>query len=238
MNYKKTAEIIEDFIREQTEEFNGGVVGLSGGIDSTVTAYLAVNAIGKNKVYGLVMPCHENKNKDDAIEIAEVLGIGYDVIDIMPVVDAFEQTRHFKEKVTKENLKSRVRMCFLYGFANDENMLVLGTSNKSELETGYFTKYGDGGVDIEPIGSLYKTEVWGLAKFLRVPQKIIDKPPSADLSPEQTDEKDLGMDYYDLDKILRGETKDVESSKIERAKYLIETSKHKKKMPLAAVIER
>lgn len=238
MNSKKAQATIESFIRDKTDGFNGGVVGLSGGIDSAVVAYLAVNAIGKEGVYGLIMPYHRNENTDDAIKLADSLGIEHEEIDIRPLVLAFEQTGRFGQELPKENMMSRVRMVLLYGISNERNMLVLGTSNKSELMSGYFTKYGDGGVDIEPIGDLYKTEVWELAKSIGVPQKIIDKVPSADLHDGQTDESDIGMDYPILDRLLQGQTTGIDPSKIEIVKDLVEISEHKRKMPPVAVIER
>ncbi|MFH0948966.1 MAG: NAD+ synthase [Candidatus Aenigmatarchaeota archaeon] len=238
MDYRKVAETIESFIREKTEGFNGGVIGLSGGLDSTVVAYLSVNAIGNDRVYGLLMPYFKNSNTDDAIEIANILKIGYEIIDIKPIVESFEHTGHFSKKIPKENLMARTRMCLLYGVSNEKGMLVLGTSNKSELETGYFTKYGDGGVDIEPIGDLYKTEVWELARFLGVSKKIIGKEPSADLSPGQTDEADLGMGYYTLDKILRGQTESADPAIIKKVRNLFERSQHKRELPPVARVER
>lgn len=231
MNYKKIAQTIESFIRDKTSFCNGGVIGLSGGIDSTVVGDLTVRAIGKDKVYGLLMPYYENKNTDDAIEIAETLKIDYKVINIKPIIESFKETGIFKQEIPIGNLMARIRMCLLYGAANEKNMLVLGTSNKSELMTGYFTKYGDGGIDIEPIGGLYKTEVWELAKYLNIQKKIIDKTPSADLSIGQTDESDLGIDYFTLDKILRGETQNIDRGKIKRVEELTKSSEHKRRIP-------
>ncbi len=238
MNYKNVAQTIESFIREQTEGFNGVVIGLSGGIDSTVVAYLAVNAIGNDKVHGLTMPYYQNQNHSDAIEIVETLDIKCDEIPIKEIYDSFNKTDIFSDKITKGNLMARIRMCLLYGVANADNLLVIGTSNKSELETGYITKFGDGGVDIEPIGDLYKTEVFELAKYLGVSQKFIDKAPTADLFPDQTDEKDFGLDYPTLDSILRGQTTDIDPLLVRKVNDFVSDSSHKRKMPPVAVIER
>lgn len=245
MDYEKVAGTIEDFIREKASGFNGGVIGLSGGIDSTLVAYLTANAIGKERIHGLILPYFRNQDTDDGIEVAEIIGIGYELIDIKSVVDSFEATGHFKEKLSRGNLMARVRMCMLYGLANERKMIVIGTSNRSEIETGYFTKYGDGGVDIEPIGDLYKTEVWELAKSVKlkksdrkIPEKIISKTPTAGLYHGQTDEAELGVDYRTLDKILMGEIKSVDSKKIARVRELVENSMHKRKLPPVLQIER
>ena len=240
---EKVAIDIEGFIQRRTLKFHGGVIGLSGGIDSTVVAHLAVKAIGASKVLGLIMPYSApykyrpsySINTNDAIRTAQILGITYKVIDIKPIVEGFEKaTIDFTDKSVKGNLMARVRMCLLYGYANWKNLLVLGTSNKSEYETGYLTKYGDGGVDIEPIGNLYKTHVFELAKYLKIDEKIIAKKPSADLWDGQTDEEDLGIDYTTLDRILSGETMGISEDDIRKVERLIEISKHKRCMPEAA----
>ncbi len=238
MDYRSIAEYIESFIREEVKRFNGGVIGLSGGIDSTVVAYLAVHSLGKERVHGLIMPYRENQNTVDATETAETLGMPYDVISIRPIAESFHVTGHFNNQASSENLLPRIRMCLLYSVSNGKGMVVLGTSNRSEIETGYFTKYGDGGVDIEPIGDLYKTEVWELAKFLGVPQKIIGKTPSADLLPGQTDEGDIGMSYHTLDRILKGDIEGISAHYIERVEELRDASWHKRRMPRLPRIKR
>lgn len=243
MDYQKVAETIEAFIRNKTSGFRGAVIGLSGGIDSTLVAHLAVNAIGRERVCGLTMPYYETpevlQDTKDALETARNLGIRCDLINIKHLVDGFEGNSHyFGQKIARENLMARVRMTLLYGIANAENRIVLGTGNKSEIMIGYFTKYGDGGSDILPIGDLYKTEVWELAKHLGVSQKIIDKAPSARLSPGQTDEADIGMPYSVLDKILRGQTEDADPTLVKRVESLVEQSRHKRSMPPIVVIER
>lgn len=181
------------------------VIGLSGGIDSTVVAYLVAQAISPNQVYGLILPSQTNQPSDqsDAEVIAQKLGIHYETILIDPLVTCFkESTTFYSTPLTLGNLKARIRMSLLYGKANQVNGLVVGTGNKSELLSGYFTKYGDGGVDLLPLGDLYKTQVWKLAQELGVPNQIIDKPPTAGLWPGQTDEAELGLSYQTLDTIL------------------------------------
>ena len=234
MKYKETIKKINQFIRGRSKGLNGGVIGLSGGIDSTVVAYLSVRALGKEKVYGLILPYGKQSTEHGEL-IAKQLGIDYDIINIKPMVDAFEkQAKYFEEELPKGNLMARVRMCLLYGAANKMGRLVLGTTNKSEMEIGYFTKHGDGAVDIEPIVHLYKTEVWKLAEELKepeVPKEIIEKKPSAELWKGQTDENELGFSYYTLDRYLKGETEGIEKKVIERIENLRKSSWHKKQMP-------
>jgi NAD+ synthase len=229
MNYEKIAGKIENFIREKTNGLEGAVLGVSGGIDSTVVAYLAVNALGKKKVYGLIMPYELNQNTTDGIEFAEKLGIRQELIGIKPIVRAFENAIVLEDKVSKGNLMARARMCLLYAKANEKNRLVLGTSNKTEIMLGYFTKYGDGGCDVEPIGDLYKTEVWELAKYLGVDKKLIDKKPTADLWEGQTDEGEIGATYQEMDRVLKGEIKEGKVYDLVQKK--IKNSEHKRKMP-------
>ena len=178
------------------------MLGVSGGIDSTVVAYLAVNALGKDKLHGIIMPYVRNQNMDDGLELSQKLGIPHEVIEIKDLVDAYGKIDFFNNKVAKGNLMARIRMCLLYGKANKDNLMVLGTSNKTEIMLGYFTKYGDGGVDILPIGGLLKNEVRSLAKELKIPTQITNKTPSAGLWEGQTDEGEMGFSYEELDKAI------------------------------------
>jgi len=236
MNYKDIEKKIVKFIRERTKNFNGAVIGLSGGLDSTVVAYLTVKAIGKDKVYCLLMP-YGNQSISDAEEIANLLGIKYKIINIKPIVDTFQRVADFyKDKITSGNLMARIRMCLLYGVANKQKRIVIGTGNKTEIEIGYFTKYGDGGVDIEPIGDLYKTEVKKLAKYLGVPEKIIKKKPSAGLWEGQTDEEEIGIDYNALDSVLMGNKADKKLKKI--VEKMKKKTEHKRKMPEIAKVRK
>jgi len=229
MNYKQTAEKIGNFIKEKITGLDGTVLGVSGGIDSTVVAYLAVNALGKEKVYGIIMPYVRNQNMNDGIELSKKLGISHEVIEIKNLVDSYGKIDYFSNKISKGNLMARVRMCLLYGKANKDNLMVLGTSNKTEIMLGYFTKYGDGGCDIEPIGDLYKTEIWGLARYLGVDKKLIDKKPTADLWDGQTDEGEIGATYQEIDAVLKGEIKEGKIYNLIQKK--IKNSEHKRKMP-------
>ncbi|EHP84868.1 NAD+ synthase [Methanotorris formicicus] len=246
MNEEEIINKICTFIKEKVEEakVDGVVLGLSGGIDSSLTAYLCVKALGKDKVLGLIMPEKNSnpKDREHAELVAKTLGIKYIVSDITDILKAFGAggyvpTREF-DKRADANLKPRIRMCILYYFANKYNLLVVGTGNKSEAYMGYATKYGDLGCDILPIGNLFKTDVRRLARYLGIPKEIIEKSPSAGLWEGQTDEEELGITYDLLDKILMAleEGKDkkeiskelnVPISKIEEILQRIEANKHK-----------
>lgn len=227
---------------------DGVVVGISGGIDSSLTAKLSVDALGNDSVIGLLMPENSSKPNDiqDAKELAELLGIHYETINITPIIDSFDDMcEHFdsQNKLVMGNLKPRIRMQILYYHANILNRLVIGTSNKTELLIGYFTKYGDGGVDFEPIGDLYKTQVWQLSKYLKIPQKIIEKKPSAGLWIGQTTEGELGIKYTILDSILYGSLDlkmnekaiakelNISMNEVQRILNMVKKAEHKRKAP-------
>jgi len=203
---------IENFIRRKVKEAGakGVVIGLSGGVDSAVVATLCARALGKGKVKVLIMPESDTASADninDAKKVAKLLGVDCQVIDFSPVYRKFKKSLPiFKEGalIQNGNLKARIRMCLLYYFANRDNLLVAGTGNRSEIRMGYFTRYGDGGVDFLPVGGLYKNEVKKLAGKLGVPEGIIEKKPSPGLWVGQTAEGELGIEYGRLDIILKG----------------------------------
>ncbi len=205
-------------------------MGLSGGVDSSVTAVLCKRA---TDLLGLIMPIHSDPMDE---EYASLLASKFDIpvrrIDLGPVYDAFRKVLPDPAGLPAANLKPRLRMATLYYFANKENRLVVGTGNKSEIMMGYFTKYGDGGVDILPLGGLLKGEVRRLARELGVPERIIAKPPSAGLWAGQTDEGELGITYDELDKFLRalesGDTGDFDPKLVERLKGHMADTRHKR----------
>lgn len=220
LDVKKTKDDIVEFVQNKVSEANadGLVVGLSGGIDSTLAAFLACEAVGKENVFGIVMPSTTTPTEDKlhGTAIAQLLGINYKEIAIDSILNEFLSVTQLEEdKLSIGNLKARIRMSIIYFYANSKNYLVSGTGNKSEILIGYFTKHGDGACDIEPIGDLYKTDVYQLAKYLEIPQEIINKPPRAGLWNNQTDEDEIGMTYELLDKILyRNLEKDIDANSI------------------------
>jgi len=185
--------------------FTKGIIGLSGGVDSSLVAYLAVEALEKQNVIGVLMPYKTSRNDsfEDGKLVAENLEMKYYVREITPMVDAyFDSYDPEAGRLRKGNMKARMRMCTLYDLAAKEHALVLGTGNKTELLLGYVTQFGDGACALEPLGCFYKSEVWKLAEMMGVPKKIIQKSPTADLWEGQTDEEELGLSYKDADEIL------------------------------------
>ncbi len=207
--YHKAASIIESFIQEIIENSNvkGAVIGLSGGIDSSVTLTLAVNALGNDNVTVLIMPdtrTTPHEDVKDALDLAKKLGVKHYLIKIDDIVNSFSTAPFFnlEEKIPTGNLRARIRMCLLYYYANKHNYIVVGTGDRSELLIGYYTKYGDGGVDVLPIGCLYKTQVRKLGEYLGLPKKIVTKPSSPALWPGHSAEKELGLKYEVIDLVL------------------------------------
>ncbi len=217
--------------------FDKAVVGLSGGVDSALVAKFGVLALGKENVTALLMPndgMSSEHSISDAKAWAEELGIEYRVISIGDYVERYKKLPWDESEEAHMNIQARVRMTILYHYANTHKALVLGTGNKTEETLGYFTKYGDGGVDALPIGNLYKTEVWQIAKELGLPEAIIKKTPSAELRAGHTDEEEIGMSYVEMDDILRkfeagGE---AETDKEKKLQKRIEANKHKRKSPV------
>jgi NAD+ synthase len=246
-----THDHITTFIRETVDAAgaDGAVLGLSGGIDSTLTAYLTVDALGEDGLHGLVMPSEVNTegNMSDAERVARDLGIEYDVVEINPIVESFFDVYPEGEddQMAAGNVRVRARGILNYFVANHENRIVLGTGNRSEALTGYFTKYGDQAVDCNPIGNLYKQQVRQLASYVGVPEDLVMKTPSAEMWMGQTDEEEMGISYDTLDAILALHVDgplstaatvrylDVTEEQVARVVELVEGSEHKRHMPPA-----
>jgi NAD+ synthase len=206
LNIAMVRDLLEKFLRDETKNagFHRGVVGLSGGVDSAVSASLTAEALGKENTIAVLMPYHSSnpKSLEDAKSVIDKLQIRSEVIDISAMVDAYCETRKVTDKVRRGNVMARMRMIALYDVSARESALVIGTSNKTEIMVGYGTLFGDTASAINPIGDLYKTQVWQLASELGVPKSIIEKTPTADLWEGQSDEEELGCTYAQLDALL------------------------------------
>ncbi len=204
--YKQIAKYLELFLKNEVEKtgLKKVVVGLSGGLDSAVVAVLAHKAFGKNLLCVKMPSQYSSQNSlDDADELCRDFGLKAITCSIEPMLKAYEEMHPNLDNLRKGNFSSRMRMATLFDISARENALVLGTSNKSELMLGYGTLYGDLASAINPIGDLYKSEVFELAEYLSVSNSIIKKPPSADLWDGQSDEADLGYTYAQLDEAMK-----------------------------------
>ena len=247
-----TEQVVEKFLSEKLRKAGaeGFVLGVSGGIDSAVVLRLCARAVGKEKVLALLMPEKDSPKEDldDALELCRAEGVEHKVVDITPVLDGFRKALGGSVgRGSLANIKARSRMVVLYHFANSKRYLVVGTSNKSETLVGYFTKFGDGGADLLPIGDLYKTEVRRLAREMDLPERIIRKAPSAGLWKGQTDEGEMGITYERLDAVLLGlelglgegeiaERADTTKAEVRKIAQRVRLSSHKRKFQPAAKI--
>lgn len=253
---KPTALIDQDFhtLSKRIERFisnylanssaKGVIIGLSGGLDSAVVLKLTVNALGPTNVLGLVMPSDTTPKEDtsDAIDHAKSLGVRYLIIDINPLLAKYSEILP-EDKKARGNLMARIRTNILYYHANVNNYIVVGTSDKSELYLGYFTKFGDGAADIMPIANLYKTQVRGLGKSLKIPEAIVKKKSSPRLWDNHLAEDEIGMDYETIDPILHllvdkkmkpkaaAKKLGVSEKQVNTIKEMMEKSLHKREMP-------
>jgi len=287
---EQVSQKLEDFIQTSVGNFNrdGAIIGLSGGLDSSVVLALSVAALGPSKVVGLIMPERDSSRQSerDARRLADGLGVRVERVELTPILEEMGIYRHIPRRffaskkiagpavkasyklytaLTGERpflsglegtnfgpirrgnayyrMKHRLRMVILHSYAEHENLLVVGTVNRTEFAIGFFVKYGDSAADIMPLQSLYKTQVKQLARFLPIPKKIINKAPSPDLIPGITDEFALGITYEKLDLILWGLERNIETKEItkmgikpetiEFVKELIRRSEHMRGSPLA-----
>ncbi len=246
-------ETLVNFLKEEVGKvgFNKVVLGLSGGIDSALVAFLAAKAFGADNVLGIMMP-YKTSSKE-SVEHAELVikssGIKSKKIEITPMVDAYFALDSDMDSLRKGNKMARERMSILFDHSAKEKALVLGTSNKTEIMLGYSTQFGDSASAVNPIGDLYKTHVWNLSRHMGVPKELIEKKPSADLWEGQTDEQELGFSYKMADEILyrlidermtlaeviqEGFSEDT----VEKIMKKIKLSQYKRKLPTIAKISK
>ncbi len=240
--------VIKQFITSKMSDAkaNGVVIGVSGGIDSAVVLKICTLILPPDKISAVFLPESTTPAQDtkDVKLIAKSCKIDLIEIKIDPILKSFLSNSKIPktDPLTLGNLKARIRMNILFLIANSQNRLVLGTSNKSELLLGYFTKYGDGASDVAVLGDLYKTQVLELAEHLKLPKRVITKPPTAGLVANQTDEAELGMDYTTIDKILLGLEREISPSKLTKIlklpeqdiiqiKHRVKQNRHKRKFP-------
>lgn len=251
LDYGLVENILVAFIRNEISKFGFGsvVLGLSGGIDSAVVCELAVRALGGEQVLALMMPYRSSsaESLDHARLMVDRLGIASELAPVSGVVDAFFEGKGDASRLRRGNVMARARMLFLYDVSARDGRLVLGTSNKTELLLGYGTMFGDMASAVNPIGDLYKTQVFGLARHLGIPAPLIEKRPSADLWEGQSDEDDLGFSYESVDRLLylmleermeRDAILDegVEPSFYDRVRRMVVKSQYKRMMPVIAKI--
>ena len=222
---------IEKFLQEYLEQSHckGYVLGLSGGVDSSLVAAIARKAVGKDKLYCYAIDIESNKaDIEDAKKVAEELDLNLEIINLTDTYHSYLKSLKGNEfiRLTKSNLKVRMRMVALFAFAQEHSALVLGTDNMDERYVGYFTKYGDGAADILPIVHLTKGEVREAAKLYGLSSVLANRTPSAGLFEGQTDETEMGVSYKDLDDFLLG--KEINPKAKERIEYLHKISEHKR----------
>ena len=249
LDYESIADGLGDFTRSIVNKANaeGVVVGVSGGVDSATVLALMTRSLGSDKVLALIMPdsaVTPPEDIKDAKELVERFDVAYKMLDIRPIVESYlAATGESPDRKSLGNLRARIRMSLLYLYANMENRLVAGTGDRSEILIGYFTKYGDGGVDFLPIGCLYKSQVRMLALHLGVPERIAKKPSSPRLWPGQLAESEIGIPYEEVDLILYGlfdlgmtpdevvDATGLEPWKVQRVLEMHRVSEHKRQPP-------
>jgi len=253
LNLKDIHNELVEFLRENFKKagFSKAVLGLSGGIDSALVAYLLRDALGKENVLAIMMP-YKSSNPDSlnhAKLVVEDLGINSKTIEITDMIDAYFKNEKEASSLRMGNKMARERMSILFDYSSKENALVVGTSNKTEIYLGYSTQFGDSACALNPIGDLYKTNIWDLSRYLKIPNELIEKKPSADLWEGQTDEQEMGLTYKEADQVLyrmleenkkveevlaEGFNKDLVDNIVRR----MNRSEYKRRMPLIAKIKR
>lgn len=229
----KVCNQLVEWLRVKVAEANGKglVFGLSGGIDSAVVAGLSKKAFPETSL-GIIMPCHSSPiDEEHGLLVAKSLDLRTEKVDLSNTYDQFIESINIKNtnKLAMANIKPRLRMTTLYYFAQTYSYLVAGPSNKSEFTVGYFTKHGDSGVDLLPIASFIKTDVWKMAKYLNIPEMIIEKPPTAGLWKDQSDEEEMGFGYDVLDNYI--ENKTGPRNVVEKIQRMNRVSEHKRNFP-------
>ena len=253
LNLKDIHNELVEFLRENFKKagFSKAVLGLSGGIDSALVAYLLRDALGKENVLAIMMP-YKSSNPDSlnhAKLVVEDLKINAKTIEITDMIDAYFKNEKEATSLRMGNKMARERMSILFDYSSKENALVVGTSNKTEIYLGYSTQFGDSACALNPIGDLYKTNIWDLSRYLKIPNELIEKKPSADLWEGQTDEQEMGLTYKEADQVLyrmleenktveevlaEGFNKDLVDNIVRR----MNRSEYKRRMPLIAKIKR
>ncbi|BEO89918.1 NAD+ synthase [Fusobacterium nucleatum] len=253
LNLKDIHNELVEFLRENFKKavFSKAVLGLSGGIDSALVAYLLRDALGKENVLAIMMP-YKSSNPDSlnhAKLVIEDLKINSKTIEITDMIDAYFKNEKEASSLRMGNKMARERMSILFDYSSKENALVVGTSNKTEIYLGYSTQFGDSACALNPIGDLYKTNIWDLSRYLKIPNELIEKKPSADLWEGQTDEQEMGLTYKEADQVLyrmleenktveevlaEGFNKDLVDNIVRR----MNRSEYKRRMPLIAKIKR
>lgn len=251
LNMRIVRSMLVQFVKDELNNagFTKAVIGLSGGIDSAVSTYLAAEALGAKNVYTVMMPYKTSspESKADAELVVKDLGVRSQLVEITPMIDPLFAAQKITDNLRKGNIMARQRMIVLYDLSQKENALVIGTSNKTESMLGYGTLFGDMACAINPLGDLYKTHIWDLAEELGIPDKIIKKKPTADLWQGQTDEGELGFSYREADRLLyymideRRTDAELEAMKFPKAfiatvRRKVQINQFKRRPPLIAKI--
>jgi NAD+ synthase len=251
LNTNIVRDLLIRFIKDETNNagFTNAVIGISGGVDSAVSATLTAEALGKDNVLGVMIPYRTSnpKSVEDAKSVIQSSGIRSELIDISGMVDSYCEENKITDSLRRGNVMARMRMIVLYDLSAREKALVIGTSNKTEILVGYGTMHGDLASAINPLGDLYKSQIWQLAEAIGVPKQVIEKAPSADLWEGQTDESEMGVTYAKLDALLYEmiderhsdeelEKLEFDSVLIKKVRGMIQKNQFKRRPPVIAKV--